>query len=209
MASQIVTLSGLTRLKSALGSKYDMLSLIDIRASTLWISLDGGILSCQKRTVQDNAYTTSNKSFSIQKLIPQAEGWWTIIKMITVGKAQRTKGMTRTIFYRWYGQWILSKSVKVQQSSKWGKFNIAQIKAVDGRSSPRLKTPHSTWRLSMMPRKLWRTILWYFAFLRLTVPSTPVILSLVETSSRHKNAPLLVIWHWVAGCCCWRALISE
>ena len=34
MASQIVTLSGLTRLKSALGSKYDMLSLIDIRAST-------------------------------------------------------------------------------------------------------------------------------------------------------------------------------
>lgn len=35
MASQIVTLSELTRLKSALGSKYDMLLLIDIRASTL------------------------------------------------------------------------------------------------------------------------------------------------------------------------------
>ena len=34
MASQSVTLSGLTRLKSALGSKYDMLSLIDTRAST-------------------------------------------------------------------------------------------------------------------------------------------------------------------------------
>lgn len=165
----------------------------NIRASTLWISLDGGILSCQKRTIQDNAYTISNKSFSIQKLIPQAEGRWTVIKMITVGKAQRTKEMTITIFYRWYDQWTLSKSVKVEQSSKWGKFNSAQIKAVDGRSSPRLKTPHSTWWLSMMPRKLWRTILWYFAFLRLAVPSTPVILSLVETSSRRKNAPLLDI----------------
>ena len=73
MASQSVTLFGLTQVKSALRIEYDVLSLIDIRASTLWISLGGGILSCQKRTVQDNAYTTSNKSFSIQKLIPQAE----------------------------------------------------------------------------------------------------------------------------------------
>lgn len=30
-----------------------------------------------------------------------------------------------------------------------------------------------------------------FRFLRLTVPSTPVILTVVETESRHKNTPLL------------------
>ena len=36
-------------------------------------------------------------------------------------------------------------------------------------------------------------ILRYFAFLRLTVPSTPVILSLVEIESGCKNAPLLDI----------------
>lgn len=43
------------------------------RVSTLWTPFDGGILRCQKWTIQDNAYTTSNKLFSIQKLTPQAE----------------------------------------------------------------------------------------------------------------------------------------
>ena len=93
-----------------------------------------------KWTIQDNAYTKSNKSFGVQKLNPpQIEGQWTVIKMITVGKAQCSKRLLRSIFYRWYDQWTLSESVKVQQPSKWGKFNSAQIKAVDGRSSPRFE----------------------------------------------------------------------
>ena len=144
----------------------------NIRASTLWISLDGGILSCQKRTIQDNAYTISNKSFSIQKLIPQAEGRWTVIKMITVGKAQRTKEMTRTIFYRWYDQWTLSKSVKVEQSSKWGKFNSAQIGS------------------------------WYFVMI-LNTRHFDGSWNLIKTQKRPTAR------HRVAGCCYWRALISE
>lgn len=187
-----VILSGLMPLKSISQTECIVLPY-NIRMPALWTSFDDWILSCPKWAIQDNAYTTSNKSFSIQKLTPQAENRWTVIKMITVGKAQRTKWLPKSIFYRWYDQWTLSKSVKVQHSSKWGKFNSAQIKAVDGRSSPRLKTSHSRWRLSMMPRKLWRTILRYFAFLRLTVPSTPVILTVVETESRHKNTPLLDI----------------
>lgn len=54
-------------------------------------------------------------------------------------EVQWSKRLTRIIFYRWYDQWTLSKSVKVQQSSKWGQFNSAQIKVVDGRSSPRFE----------------------------------------------------------------------
>ena len=54
-------------------------------------------------------------------------------------EAQWSKRLLRSIFYRWYDQWTLSKLVKVQQSSKWGKFNSAQIKAVGGRSSPRFE----------------------------------------------------------------------
>lgn len=201
-----VILSGLIQLKSTPRTEYIVLPY-NTRASTLWTPFDGGILSCQKWIIQDNAYATSNKSFSIQKLTPQAEGRWTVIKMITVEKAQRTKGLLKSIFYRWYDQWTLSKSVKVQHFSKWGKFNSAQIKAVDGRSSPRLKTPHSTWRLSMMPRKLWWTILWYFAFFAINctintrhfVPSWNLIKTQKHPTARHR----------VAGCCYWRTLISE
>ena len=134
MVSQAVVLSGLTQLKNEFQSKYDEFSY-NIRASTWWTPFDGGILRCQKRTIQDNAYTTSNKSFGVQKLNPQIEGRWTVIKMITVGKAQWSKRLPRSIFYRWYDQWTLSESVKVQQSSKWGKFNSNQIKAVGGRST--------------------------------------------------------------------------
>lgn len=72
MVSQAVVLSGLTQLKNEFKSKYDEFSY-NIRAPTLWTPFDGGILRCQKWTIQDNAYTTSNKSFSIQKLTPQAE----------------------------------------------------------------------------------------------------------------------------------------
>lgn len=43
------------------------------RAPTLWTPFDGGNLGCQKWTIQDNAYTTSNKLFGIQKLTPQVE----------------------------------------------------------------------------------------------------------------------------------------
>ena len=101
-------------LKSIPQTEYIVLPY-NTRASTLWISFDGGILRCQKWTIQDNAYTTSNKSFGVQKLnSPQVEGRWTVIKMITVGKAQRTKWLPKSIFYRWYDQWTLSKSVKVQ-----------------------------------------------------------------------------------------------
>ena len=126
-------------LKSISQEEYIVLPY-NTRASTLWTPFDGEILGCQKRTIQSNAYTTSNKSFGVQKLTPpRIEGRWTVIKMITVGKAQRTKWLSRYLFYRWYDQWTLSKSVKVQQSSKWGQFNSAQIKVVDGRSSPRFE----------------------------------------------------------------------
>ena len=112
-------------------------------------------------------------------------------------EAQWTKWLPRSIFYRWYDQWTLSKSVKVQQSSKWGKFNSAQIKAVDGRSSPRFEGCSKL-------RIVHDGFLWCHAsydgqfccisfFFWLTVPSTWVILSLVEIESRHKNTPLLDI----------------
>ena len=109
-----VILSGLIQLKSIPRTEYIVLPY-NTRASTLWTPFDGGILGCQKRTIQSNAYTTSNKSFGVQKLTPpRIEGRWTVIKMITVGKAQRTKWLPRFVFYRWYDQWTLSKSVKVQ-----------------------------------------------------------------------------------------------
>ena len=109
-----VILSGLIQLKSIPRTEYIVLPY-NTRASTLWTPFDGGILGCQKRTIQSNAYTTSNKSFGVQKLTPpRIEGRWTVIKMITVGKAQRTKWLPKSIFYRWYDQWTLSKSVKVQ-----------------------------------------------------------------------------------------------
>ena len=104
---------GLIQLKSIPRTEYIVLPY-NIRMPALWTPFRGWILSCQKWTIQDNAYTTSNKSFSIQKLTPQAENRWTVIKMIMVGKAQRTKWLPKSIFYRWYDQWILSKSVKVQ-----------------------------------------------------------------------------------------------
>lgn len=116
MVSQAVDLSGLTRLKNEFQSKY-IVSPYNIRTPTLWISLDDWILGCQKGVSQDNAYTTSNKSFGVQKLTPQIEGRWTVIKMITVGKAQWTKRLLRSVFYWWCNQWILSESVKVQQRS--------------------------------------------------------------------------------------------
>ena len=128
MVSQAVDLSGLTRLKNEFQSKY-IVSPYNIRTPTLWISLDDWILGCQKGVSQDNAYTTSNKSFGVQKLTPQIEGRWTVIKMITVGKAQRTKWLPRFVFYRWYDQWTLVKLVKDKQSSKWGKFNRAQMRS--------------------------------------------------------------------------------
>lgn len=109
-----VILSGLIQLKSIPRTEYIVLPY-NTRASTLWTPFDGGILGCQKRNIQSNAYTTSNKSFGVQKLTPpRIEGRWTVIKMITVGKAQRTKWLPRFVFYRWYDQWTLSKSVKVQ-----------------------------------------------------------------------------------------------
>ena len=109
-----VILSGLIQLKSIPRTEYIVLPY-NTRASTLWTPFDGGILGCQKRTIQSNAYTTSNKSFGVQKLTPpRIAGRWTVIKMITVGKAQRTKWLPRFVFYRWYDQWTLSKSVKVQ-----------------------------------------------------------------------------------------------
>ena len=73
MVSQAVDLSGLTRLKNEFQSKY-IVSPYNIRTPTLWISLDDRILGCQKGVSQDNAYTTSNKSFGVQKLTPQIEG---------------------------------------------------------------------------------------------------------------------------------------
>lgn len=108
-----VILSGLIQLKSIPRTEYIVLPY-NTRAPTLWTPFDGGNLGCQKWTIQDNAYTTSNKLFGIQKLTPQVECRWTVIKMITVGKAQRTKWLPKSIFYRWYDQWTLSKSVKVQ-----------------------------------------------------------------------------------------------
>ena len=33
---------------------------------------------------------------------PQIEGRWTVIKVITLGKAQWTKWLPKSIFYRWY-----------------------------------------------------------------------------------------------------------
>ena len=162
------------------------------RVSTLWTPFDGGNLGCQKWTIQDNAYTTSNKLFGIQKLTPQVECRWTVIKMITVGKAQRTKWLPKSIFYRWYDQWTLSKLARVQLSSKWGHFNTVRA---DPRFVGVLKTPHSRWRLSMTLCRFWQIILRYFAFLRLTLTN----LVTVEIESRRKNTPLLVIWHRVAG----------
>ena len=64
---------------------------------------------------------------------------WNMAQFELGSEAQWTKWLPRSIFYRWYDQWTLSKLVKVQQSSKWGKFNSAQIKAVGGRSSPRFE----------------------------------------------------------------------
>ena len=151
MASQIVTLSGLTRLKSALESKYDMLSLIDIRASTLWTPFDGRILGCQKGAAFHDRFATSLKLMRVQRLSSQSEGRWTVIKMITVGKAQWTKQLTKSIFYRWYDQWTLSKLVRVQLSSKWGHFNTVRA---DPRFEGVSKTLHSRWRLSMILRRL-------------------------------------------------------
>ncbi len=74
MASQIVTLSGLTRLKSALGSKYRMLSLINIRASTLWTPFDGRIFRRQKGVEQNDTSVTSLKLIRVQRINPQIAG---------------------------------------------------------------------------------------------------------------------------------------
>ena len=123
-----VILSGLIQLKSIPRTEYIVLPY-NTRAPTLWTPFDGGNLGCQKWTIQDNAYTTSNKLFGIQKLTPQIEGRWTVIKMITGGKTQWSKRLTRSIFYRWYDQWTLVKLVKDKQSSKWGKFNRAQMRS--------------------------------------------------------------------------------
>ena len=67
-----VILSGLIQLKSIPRTEYIVLPY-NTRASTLWTPFDGGILGCQKRTIQSNAYTTSNKSFGVQKLTPPLE----------------------------------------------------------------------------------------------------------------------------------------
>ena len=64
-----VILSGLIQLKSIPRTEYIVLPY-NTRASTLGTPFDGGILGCQKRTIQSNAYTTSNKSFGVQKLTP-------------------------------------------------------------------------------------------------------------------------------------------
>lgn len=66
-----VILSGLIQLKSIPRTEYIVLPY-NIRMPALWISFDDWILSCPKRTIQDNAYTTSNKLFGIQKLTPSS-----------------------------------------------------------------------------------------------------------------------------------------
>ena len=87
----------------------------NIRTPALWISFDGGILGCpQMDHSRQCLYNIEQIVRSSKAQPPRIEGRWTVIKMITVGKVQRTKWLSRSIFYRWYDQWTLSKSVKVQ-----------------------------------------------------------------------------------------------
>lgn len=84
MVSHAVVLSGLIQLKSIPWTEYIVLPY-NIRMPALWTPFRGWILSCQKWTIQDNAYTTSNKSFSIQKLTLQVEGRAQCVKIFLVG----------------------------------------------------------------------------------------------------------------------------
>lgn len=60
---------GLIPLKSISQEEYIALPY-NTRASTLWTTFDGGNFRWQKGGSQHNAYTTSNKSFGVQKLTP-------------------------------------------------------------------------------------------------------------------------------------------
>ena len=122
-------------------------------------------------------------------------------------EVQWSKRLTRTIFYRWYDQWTLSKSVKVQQSSKWGKFNSAQIKAVDGRSSPRfegctkLRIVHDDF--------LWCHASYDGQFCGIPLFFVINCYQLGNGWNRIKIQKRPTARHRVAGCCYWRALILE
>ena len=120
-------------------------------------------------------------------------------------EAQWTKWLPRSIFYRWYDQWTLSKLVKVQQSSKWGKFNSAQIKAVGGRSSPRFE---GCTKLRIVDDGfLWsaQIVTWDLLFFRYI----PLNWWQFDTSwSQIKTQQYPTARHRVAGCC-WGLLISE
>lgn len=114
-----VILSGLIPLKSISRTEYIVLPY-NIRPLTLW-----------------TPFSWRNFKLSKGSRIPRPPR--NMAQFELGSEVQWSKRLTRTIFYRWYDQWTLSKSVKVQQSSKWGQFNSAQIKVVDGRSSPRFE----------------------------------------------------------------------
>ena len=121
-------------------------------------------------------------------------------------EAQWSKRLLRSIFYRWYDQWTLSKLVKVQQSSKWGKFNSAQIKAVGGRSGPRFEGC-TKFRI-VHDGFLWsaQIVTWDLSFCRYI----PLNWWQFDTSwSQIKTQKRPTARHRVAGCCYWRTLISE
>ena len=121
-------------------------------------------------------------------------------------EAQRTKWLPRSIFYRWYDQWTLSESVKVQQSSKWGQFNRAQIKAVDGRSSPRFE--ECTKLRIVHDGFLWCHASYDGQFCGISFFAINCY-QLGNGWNRIKIQKRPTARHRVAGCCYWRALISE